>query len=110
MARFDKNSITATKTEDPAVFQVEFDFTDDMTTAPELGYTLTWLHARFSYNTAMTTAQFNAAAAAAMAAARKPDTEAALETTLRSRFGTVFVREDPNPPEPAPMKVQVVTV
>lgn len=109
MPRIDKNSINATKTGDPLVFAVEFDFTDDMTTDVSLGYTLTWYHARFFYNTNMTTAQFNAAATGAMTAARKPDVETALETTLKSKFGVVFVRVNPNPPAPTPMLVKVVT-
>jgi hypothetical protein len=109
MPRIDKNSITATQTADPKIFVIEFDFTDDLTTDVSLGFTLPWYHARFTYNTAMTIAQFNTAANAAMILARKPDAETTLEATLRSKFGVAFVRTDPTPPAVEPMIVRVVT-
>ena len=110
--RIDSESIRVTATADPAIFHVEFDFTDDTTTNPTLGYTLIWHRARFDYNTTMGDAKALALASAAIQAARRPAPEATLEVALRTKFGTkfgtAFVRADPDPPEPAPIKVVVV--
>ena len=70
MATIDKGSITATATNDPKVFVIGFDFTDDTVTDANTGWLYTWKHAVFRYNSNMTGAQFNAAANAGMSGSR----------------------------------------
>ena len=108
-ATIDKGSITAMGTADPKVFRIGFDFTDDATVVATQGWLNTWKHAEFTYNTNMTTAQFNTAANTAMQNARKPAAETTLETTLKSMFGTTIVRTNPDIPV-VYQKVQIAAI
>jgi len=90
----DKGSITVTKTDDPLVFLMEFDFTDEVVDVNQ-GWLVTWKHASFMYNTNLTGPQLIVAANAAMAKVRKPTAESNLETTLKANFGTTVVRVNP---------------
>jgi len=104
----DKGSITAKATEDPKVFPIGFDFTDEAVD-PAKGWLVKWLHAEFRYNTVMTAAQFNTVATAAMAAARKPAAETTLENTLKAKYGIAVVRTDPDTTvTPQPVKIVAV--
>lgn len=98
-ATIDKGSITAKATPDPQVFQIGFDFTDDAVVVATQGWLNAWKHAEFVYNTNMTNTQFLSAANAAMQAARKPTAETTLENTLKSTYGVVVVRVNPDVPE-----------
>lgn len=116
VATIDKASITALKTDDPLVFKIGFDFTDDTIVDPTKAYLYVWKHAEFVYNTNMTGAEFNTAASAAMMRARKPTTESVLETQLKNLYGATVNRVDLSAPTPNdgksadyPMYVRVVT-
>ena len=104
----DKASITVTATQDPSVFVMEFDFTDE-TVDVNQGWLVTWKHASFMYNTNMTAPQLIVAANAAMAKARKPTAESNLETTLKANFGTTVIRINPVVTETY-QKVQLMAV
>ena len=95
MATIDKASITATKTDDQAVFKIGFDFTDDTVSDPNSAWLYNWLHAEFIYNSHYSGAEFNAAATAAMVRARKSSTETTIETTLKAAYGITVVRTNP---------------
>jgi len=112
----DKGSITAQKTNDPTVFYIGFDFTDETVSDPDQAYLYVWKHAEFVYNTNYTTVDFNAAANAAMVKARKPSVETTLETTLKGLYGITVNRVDLSAPTPNnghleayPLFVKVVT-
>lgn len=109
MATIDKNSITATATGDPTVFQVGFDFTDDTAVNVTQGWLSVWKHAEFMYNTNMTNIERNAAMQEAMRVARKPDAETVIETALKKNLGVVVVRENPDMPE-VYQKVEIAAV
>lgn len=104
----DKGSITARATGDPKVFDIGFDFTDEVVD-PAQGWLVKWLHAEFRYNTNWTNTQFNAAATAAMNAARKPAAETTLENTLKAKYGVTVVRVNPSVEE-SYMKVEIAAI
>ena len=93
-ATIDKGSITARATDDPKVFVIGFDFTDEVVD-PAKGWLVKWLHAEFRYNPNWTSTQFNAAATTAMNNARKPAAETTLENTLKAKYGIPIIRVNP---------------
>ena len=109
MATIDKASIKVVKSNDPLVFNLSFDFTDD----PALNVNEAWKSAWFScttvYNTNMTTQEFETLAGAAMEMARKPAVETTLEATLRSTYGTTVVRTNPDTTI-IPQQVKIVSI
>src|SRR5512137_1797012 len=108
-ATIDKGSITATKTDDANVFKIGFDFTDDTVSDPNTAWLYEWKHAEFTYNTNYSGAEFNAAATAAMARARKPSAETNLENTLKATYGITVVRTNPSTTT-VPMEVKIKEV
>jgi hypothetical protein len=110
MATIDKESITVKKTNDPLVFEIEFDFTDDTLLNVNEGWKSVWLHARFFYNKNWTDTEFNQTALKSMAIARRPTEESTLETTLKSKFGVKVIRINPVPDAIVPQQVKIVAV
>jgi hypothetical protein len=104
----DRGSFRATKTNDPLVFRVDFEFTDDTIVDVNQAWLYTWKSASFMYNSNMVAADLTAVLTAAVVAARKPDAETTVETALRNR-GTVVVRVNPVVTE-IPQKVQIMAV
>jgi len=111
----DRASFRATKTNDPLVFRVDFEFTDDTIADVNVAWIYTWKSASFMWNSNMDAPALTAALTAAVVAARKPDAETTAETALRNR-GTVVIRTNPTVTpvndghtEALPLFVKVVT-
>ena len=109
MATIDKASIKVQKTNDPLIFNLSFDFTDDAALNANEAWKSTWFSCTTVYNTNMTTQEFETLAGAAMETARKPATETVLEATLQATYGTTVIRTDPTVTS-TPMEVKLVAV
>lgn len=109
MATIDKNSITVSKTNDPTVYRVDFDFTDSTALDVNQGWLATWLHGSFMSGANVTTPEFNAAGLAAMQSARRSTAESAFETQLRNNYGVSVIRSQPSTGE-SYQKIQIMAV
>ena len=111
MARIDNASITVTKTADPSVYAIGFDFTDSTTIDVNEGWKVPWLHATFHSGINPSTNEFIAEAQEAMVRSRRSTSEIAFENYLRNTYGEEIIRIDPNPPESTSyQKIEIITV
>ena len=98
-ATIDKGSFRAQATDDPNVFVVSFDFTDDVVSDANTGWMYTWKTATFRYNKNISATERTALIQAAIQLARRPGAETVIETFFKDRIGIAVVRTNPVVPE-----------